>query len=157
MELNREQSDSSIKYIEDVLENWEQWQTHHSKLTNAMKDLISLANKLTEENERLRAKGEWISVKDRMPDTTLKKITICDQDIGSGAVVSEKVVEAQVSETVAVICHLHIGGEFKDILDYDNTVNGEWANTMGATHWMPLPGVPIAKEMLEGEDGKAAQ
>lgn len=53
-DLYREQSDSSIKYIEDVLENWEQWQTHHSKLTKAMKDLISFAKQLTDENERLR-------------------------------------------------------------------------------------------------------
>jgi hypothetical protein len=99
-----------------------------------------------EENAECRVQSaEWISVKDRMPATTLKNITICDQDIGSGAIVSEKVVEAQVSEIVAVICSCHIGGEVKEFLDYDNTVDGSWANTMGVTHWMPLPQPPKMK------------
>jgi hypothetical protein len=65
MKLNREQNDSSIKYIEDVLENWEQWQTHHSKLTKAMKDLISFAKELTIDIERLRAE---VSVKRKLLD-----------------------------------------------------------------------------------------
>ena len=31
----------SINYIEDVLENWEKWQTHHKGLTEALKGVLS--------------------------------------------------------------------------------------------------------------------
>lgn len=102
--------------------------------------------KALKKNLKLKAKGGWISVEERLPDTTLKTITICDQDIGSGVSVNETVVEAQVSETVAVIVRRHIDGEFKDYLDYDNTLDGVWVNNMGVTHWMPLP------EVQERED-----
>ena len=130
------------------------WEARKSPITHNCRHIIldaalALLNsqeqrikELTEENERLRADGRWISVKERLPATTLKTTTICDQDIGSGAIISETVVEAQVSEIVAVIDRRHIGGRFKEFLDYDKTVDGLWENNMGVTHWMPLPEVP---------------
>ena len=54
MELNKQQIEKSINYVEDVLENWTMWQTHHNNLTQAMRDILSLVKELTEENERLR-------------------------------------------------------------------------------------------------------
>ena len=38
-------------------------------------------------NKGYRKQSEWISVDERLPDTTLKRLIICDQDIGSGEVV----------------------------------------------------------------------
>ena len=42
------ETNESIKYIEDVLENWENWQSHHKALTKALRDALSLINELTE-------------------------------------------------------------------------------------------------------------
>lgn len=42
----------SIKYIEDVLKNWEQWQTHHKILMKS--DALSIITELTENNEYLK-------------------------------------------------------------------------------------------------------
>ena len=94
---------------------------------------------------KLNTKGEWISVEDRLPEATAKQITICDQDIRSGEVVKETVVEAQVSNTVVVVCKRHLYGKFEQLLDLDHTVDGQWVNNMGVTHWMPLPEAPKMK------------
>jgi hypothetical protein len=88
---------------------------------------------------------QWISVKDRLPETKAKQITICDQDIRSGEVTSKVVVEAQVSNTVVVVGKRHLYGKFEQYLDLDNTVDGQWANNECVTHWMPLPEAPKMK------------
>lgn len=88
---------------------------------------------------------QWISVKDRLPETKAKQITICDQDIQSGEVTSKVVVEAQVSNTVVVVGKRHLYGKFEQYLDLDNTVDGRWANNECVTHWMPLPEAPKMK------------
>ena len=44
----------SIKYIEDVLKNWEQWQTHHKILMKSLRDALSIITELTENNEYLK-------------------------------------------------------------------------------------------------------
>lgn len=96
-------------------------------------------------NKGYRKQSEWISVEDRLPETKAKQITICDQDIQSGEVTTKVVVEAQVSNTVVVVCKRHLYGKFEQYLDLDNTVDGQWANNVCVTHWMPLPEAPKMK------------
>ena len=96
--------------------------------------------------DHFKSKSEWISVEERMPDTTLKKLTICDQDIGSGEVVKETDGGmVPISEIVAVICTRCVKGEVKRFIDIDQTIDGQWAYCMGVTHWMPLPEAPKMK------------
>jgi hypothetical protein len=91
-------------------------------------------------------KQEWISVKERLPDTTLKRLIICDQDIGSGEVVNEEDGGmVQMSAIVAVISRRCTGGEVKQFFDFDQTIDGVWAHNMSVTHWMPLPEAPKMK------------
>lgn len=47
MELKKQQIEKSIDYVEDVLENWTMWQTHHNNLTQAMRDILSCVKELT--------------------------------------------------------------------------------------------------------------
>lgn len=54
MNLNEIQVKKSIDYIEDVLENWTMWQTHHYNLTQAMRDILSFVKELTTQNVQLR-------------------------------------------------------------------------------------------------------
>ena len=65
MERNRKQIEKSIDYVEDVLENWTMWQTHHNNLTQVMRDVLSLIKELTEENERLRKNLETFKGKQK--------------------------------------------------------------------------------------------
>ena len=57
-------------------------------------------------------KSEWISVEERLPDTTPKELVILDQDISSGKIENETDAGiAQVSKTVAVLCTRCIDGK----------------------------------------------
>jgi hypothetical protein len=65
MELNRDQI---IKALEHCIRDTTCEQCNYSPSTCFIQEnALSLINELTEENERLRAEGEWISVKDRLP------------------------------------------------------------------------------------------
>lgn len=91
-------------------------------------------------------KQEWISVNERLPETTAKEVKILDQEIGSGAITNETDAGiAQVSELVAVLCKRCINGEVNLYHDYDYTLDGKWVYCMGVTHWMPLPQPPNMK------------
>ncbi|MBE6618405.1 MAG: DUF551 domain-containing protein [Ruminococcaceae bacterium] len=79
---------------------------------------------------------EWISVKDRMPDTTMKEVNFKSQ---------KKTVVVPVSAPVAVLGHRHINGEVELYVDVDKTVEGGWAWSEGVTHWFPLPDLPCLK------------
>ena len=96
--------------------------------------------------DHFKSKSEWISVEERLPDTTPKEVIIADQDIGSGEIVKETDAGiVQVSELVAVLCTRCINGKVGVYPDYDYTMDGRWAYTEGVTHWMPLPEAPKMK------------
>lgn len=91
-------------------------------------------------------KQEWISVKDRMPEEKLEKITYASQDIATGEIVESEERMSYVSEIVAVLDYRHLGeGEFDLVPDYDVTYNGQWGYNMCVKYWMPLPEIPKMK------------
>lgn len=82
MELNCEQIEQSKDYIEDVLKNWALWQTHHSKLTQSMRDILVLIEvyeqkikELTKENESLLARNFDLSEKGENVVIAYKKLS----------------------------------------------------------------------------------
>lgn len=63
MELNREQIEKSKDYVEDVLKNWALWQTHHSKLTQSMRDMLVLIEVYEQEIKELtEEKDTWEAI-----------------------------------------------------------------------------------------------
>ena len=84
-------------------------------------------------------KQKWISVKEGMPEATRRPLKIVDQDIGSGEIKGEEKVEVQMSDYVAVMGTRHFRGEWIKFIEIDRTIDGQWANNMGVTHWFPLP------------------
>ena len=44
----------TIDYLEGILDNWGAWQSHHIKLSRALRDTINLVKELTTENERYK-------------------------------------------------------------------------------------------------------
>ena len=116
------------------------------ELVKQRKAAIQRLGEFEESAECRVQNAEWISVNERLPDTTLKELIIQEQDIGSGEIKAE--IDGgmvPISETVAVVCRRCINGKVTQCLDYDYTIGGEWANTMGVTHWMPLPQPPKMK------------
>ena len=99
--------------------------------------------------DRLYAKGyrkqEWISVDERLPETTLQKIYITSQDISSGDVVEEEEKMVQKSELVAVLSKRYLGGTVDLYPDLDYFIDGCWVYNNCVTHWMPLPEAPKMK------------
>lgn len=83
-------------------------------------------------------KSEWISVKDRLPETTPKEITFGEQDIASGAITKIEKRTAQVSEMVSVLCTRCLNGEIETLEDVDCLIDGQWENNLNVTHWKPL-------------------
>ena len=58
MEHNRENIKQNIEYLEYVLENWTNWQTHHTKLTQALRDTLALVKDLLQEKSELAKSSE---------------------------------------------------------------------------------------------------
>ena len=58
MEHNRENIKQNIEYLEYVLNNWTNWQTHHMKLTQALRDTLALVKDLLQEKSELAKDSE---------------------------------------------------------------------------------------------------
>ena len=56
-----ESQKNAIDYIGYVIRNWTPWQTHHRRLTDSMREVLSLIKELTEENERLKGRNEHLA------------------------------------------------------------------------------------------------
>lgn len=89
MELNREQAIDILERFDFFqgqragreLWNDKPFDVQEQDIAKFSQDVASLKNyinKLTEENERLRAKGEWISVADRLPERNGRYLTHCN-------------------------------------------------------------------------------
>ena len=52
--------ESAVEYIQTILTDWSNWQTHHTNLVQALQILLNDNKELTEENERLRAENAQI-------------------------------------------------------------------------------------------------
>ena len=96
--------------------------------------------------KKLKAQG-WISVHDRMPETTSQTITITEENIATGELGKTEVITAEVSEVVAILHDRCMGGKFEKAEYIDYTINGSWANTIEVTHWRPIKKV----EELKGD------
>ncbi len=83
--------------------------------------------KLTEENERLRATGEWISVEDRLPDNYRAVLVVA-----KGTSISGGKLRAIGS----------YGGGCWSMADADGTMRLTKYMQYIVTHWMELPKVP---------------
>lgn len=106
MELNREQIEKSKDYVEDVLKNWALWQTHHSKLTQSMRDMLVLIEvyeqkikELTKENEELRVENKLLeSQYETMYDSVENTLRAEIADCGTSCKWCENKVKADTVE-----------------------------------------------------------
>lgn len=132
----------------------------NQKKIDALAELIYQHSPMSREHSRHVAevldgegycKLEWISVRERLPETKKRYVTFADQDISNGEIVGEEEVVLPVSDFVVVVTTEHIGdGEFVTFPSIDKRVGCSWLNSMGVTHWMPLPELP----KMKGEDNE---
>lgn len=54
-ELNREDIEKSVDYLNNVLLNWDLWQTHHRRLTQAVGEVLAL---IKSQEERIKELAE---------------------------------------------------------------------------------------------------
>ena len=90
-----------------------------------LEDALSLINELAEENERVR--GEWISVKDKLPDNYRAVLVVCQSTSISGGILR------------AVGSY---GGGCWSMADADGTMRLTKYMQYTVTHWMELPQIP---------------